>query len=53
MKSTENKASIWFLYFIQLLFLEKTKIHIVIHKITLSIDIVEYMICIYVRNNVL
>jgi len=40
MKSTENKASIWFLYFIQLLFLEKTKIHIVIHKITLSIDIV-------------
>ena len=53
MKSTENKASICFLYFIQLLFLEKTKIHIVIQKITLSTHIVDCMICISMKNNVL
>lgn len=53
MKSTDNKASIWFLYFIQLLAREDTEIHIVIRKITLTIHIVECMICICVKNNVL
>ena len=53
MKSTENKASICFLYFIQLLTRGNTKIHIVIRKITLTIHIVECMICIYMKNNVL
>ena len=53
MKSTDNKASIWFLYFIQLLTRGNTKIHIVIRKITLTIHIVECMICIYMKNNVL
>ena len=53
MKSTDNKEPLLFSYFVQLLATGMAKIHIVIHKITLSIDIVKYMICIYVINNVL
>ena len=40
MKSTDNKASVRFLYFIKLSTRGNTKIHIVIRKITLTIHIV-------------
>ena len=49
----DNKESFRFLYFIQLLVAGTGKIHIVIQKITLSIHIVDCMICIYMKNNVL
>ena len=53
MKSTDNKEPLLFSYFVQLLATGMAKIHIVIQKITLSIHIVECMICIYMKNNVL
>jgi len=53
MKSTDNKEPFRFLYFIQLLVAGTDRIHIVIQKITLSIHIVDCMICIYMKNNVL
>lgn len=53
MKSADNKAPFLFLYFIQLVDKRMLKIHIVIHKITVSLDIVDFMICISMKNNVL
>lgn len=53
MKSADNKAPFLFLYFIQLAIGGTPKIHIVIHKITVSSDIVSYMICMSMKNNVL
>ena len=53
MKSTDNKEPLLFSYFVQLLATGMAKIHIVIRKITLTIHIVECIICIYMKNNVL
>ena len=49
----DNKEPFHFLYFIQLLVAGTGKIHIVIQKITLSTHIVDCMICISMKNNVL